>query len=207
MNYSIYNFEKLCELDIRDQVKIVEIDVNKYDTSSEEIINELIKCANIRELVLNTNNYDTYSVADVFLNFNNKIALLQNLSEIEIDFTDARYSISQCASLENIKYTYENSLTYFYLKYQIDVPPNIKYLNIISINKNNVDLLNFLPENIVSIHISCDDYFCLNKINNLPVTLKNMNITITTNDEKLKIDNTIVKLPFACKLQIDYIVY
>ena len=207
MNYSMYNFEKLCELDIRDQVKIVEIDVNKYDTSSEEIINELIKCANIRELVLNTNNYDTYSVADVFLNFNNKIALLQNLSEIEIDFTDARYSISQCGSLENIKYTYENSLTYFYLKYPIDILPNIKYLNIISINKNNVDLLNYLPENIYNIHISCADYFCLDKIKNLPVTLKNMNITIITNNENLKIDDTIVKLPFACKLQIDYIVY
>jgi len=207
MNYSIHNFEKLHELDICDQVKIVEIDVNKYDMSSEKIINEIIKCTNVRELVLNTNYYETDSTVDIFSNFNNKIALLQSLSEIEIDFTDARYSISQCNSLKNIKYMYEDSLTYVYLKYPIDVPPNIKYLNIIDINKNNVDLLNYLGENIVNIHISCADYFCLNKIINLPVTLKNMNITIITNDENLKIDDTIIKLPFACELQINYIVY
>lgn len=207
MNYLIHNFEKLHELDICDQVKIVEIDVYKFHTNSEEIINKLIKFTNIRELVLNTNNYDTHSAIDIFANFNNKIALLQNLSEIEIDFTDARYSISQCTSLKNIKYMCEDSLTYIYLKYTIDTPPNIKYLNIIGINKNNVDFLNYLGENIVNIHISCADYFCLNKIINLPVGLKNMNITIMTNDENLKIDGTIVKLPFACELQINYIVY
>ena len=34
-----------------------------------------------------------------------------------------------------------------------------------------------------------------------------MNITIVTNDENLKINDSIIKLPFGCKLQIDYIVY
>ena len=207
MNHKIVCFEKLDVINDYEKVIIINIDIDKYDTNSDEITNKIIKYNNVKELILTTNCEDLSVITEIFFNFNNKIALLQNLSEIEINFRDSTMSLLEFMVIPNTQFIYDNYLTIFGFSLVNDIPINIKHINILNIHNNNVNLLNNLPKNIENIHFSCVQYGCLNQITNLQPTLKHMNITIVTNDENLKINDSIIKLPFGCKLQIDYIVY
>ena len=205
MNNKIYNFEKLDNnLNIND-VTIVNIDFEKYDISSDEVIDKITKYSKIREIILTSKDYDS-DATNIFLNFNNKIALLQNLSVIEVDFAHVRKNSIELANTQtNTTYIYNDCMTCLSLFSIENIPINIKHLNInCGINLN---LINCLPEHIETIHISCTDNSCLYKMTNLPPTLKKLSLTFVANYENFIINDSIVKLPFECEFEVDYIEY
>jgi hypothetical protein len=206
MNNRTYNFE---ELDNINTTYIVSIDIDKYNINSDEFIDKLIKYTNIRELILKTeieeeaeDDYD-YS-AILLLKLNNKIALLHNLSEIEIEYLDSRFCSCELTTGSEVSFIYNDCLTVVYSKLLNNIPIHIKHVNILNIYKGNVHLLNSLPENIETIHISCANPNCLGEITNLPTGVKNINMTFSPNYLNLKISDKDIKIPFSCELLIDY---
>ena len=90
----------------------------------------------------------------------------------------------------------------FYCNEKTLIDKNIKYLNIIDIN--NFNILNNLPLNLKKLHVSIFNKYS-NKINitNLPLSLKKLSITCIHHFKKM--DESKIKLPFGCKLEIKYI--
>jgi len=151
--------------------------------------------------------FDTYDIAfsglcDYIRDIDCKIALLQNLSIIS---AHDKVNIISCYEIYNLHkklcYIYEDKMTFFIYKSNDEIVSDIKYLNIMNINKNNINLLNNLPLNIEYLHISSRDDNFDNL--NLPLNLKKLTITLIDNEY----NNFNIKLPFGCEFECNYIMY
>lgn len=119
-------------------------------------------------------NYGQYeslqNVKDCYLqnnSFNNKIALLNKLSSVEIEFDSARFTFdNSCStSTENLYYIYnDHMLIVDWNNKKEIIPEYINYLNILYITDKHLELINNLPNNIEYLHISCMDYNFLKKL-------------------------------------------
>lgn len=208
----IYKLQELntdiINTDIINKVQAVEINIDEYDIETEDIFNTICKYSNIREIILKTT-YDFNPLSQNIHIFNNKIALMQNLAEIEIEYPNTRSSlIDELLGIVNHKYIYNDCMLFTKIIIKEDIPENITKLNIININEATIQLLNNLPDNIEYLHLStCILNNNIFKNLNLPITLKKLSITLISYDEIYSFDVNKIKLPFNCQIIINKIIY
>lgn len=73
-----------------------------------------------------------------------------------------------------------------------------------NVDDQQVNFINNLPYNIEFLHLSCTNYECLKNMTNLPITLKQLNITIKTQNPNLHVDFSYLKIPFGCEFEQNY---
>jgi hypothetical protein len=132
----------------------------------------------------------------------NEIANFQKLSSFSI--IDYYTFSSITCKLKNI--IFNEKMIYFYPKSNLlNIPNNIKYLNIVNnIDCDYINLPNFIEHLHINI-ININNY----KISNLPIQLKTLTVSISSlsNNDKNNVFTKILlntKLPFNCQLIIDY---
>jgi hypothetical protein len=178
---------------------------------NDVIINLIYNNTNTRSIEIYTyKNYcDIYEFMNycdnIYRNFDNKIALLQNLSNISILGDDYNTELLfYKLGTQNIKYIYEDNMIILNFCQYENIPLNIKNLNIIGINENNFCYINNLPETIENLHLSSKVPFCFDKIN-LPINLKILNLDITNfYHDYSNYNGSLIKLPYGCKLEIKH---
>jgi hypothetical protein len=140
--------------------------------------------------------------------FNKRIALLNKLSNIEVEFEWSRFVFTDTRIYTtNLYYICENHMLFINWNKEENIPENITHLNVMNFDEKQVKFINNLPSNIEYLHLGCVDYRCLKNITNLPITLKSLSIIVLTNDHSLNVDFSNLKLPFDCKLECDYILF
>ena len=173
----------------------------------------LLKFKNLKEIIYKdrfysdnfTDIYDRYSQNN---SFNNKIALFNKLSNIELEFEYSRFTFTHTAiTAHNLYYIYENHMLFINWNVEQYIKENITHLKVMNLDEKQVNFINNLPCYIECLHLSCVNYECLKNITNLPITLTSLSITIITNDNFLDVDLSYLKIPFACEFEQNYIVY
>lgn len=140
--------------------------------------------------------------------FNNRIALIYKLSNIEVEFECSRLVFTDTRFWRtNLYYICENHMLFINWNKEEVIPENITHFNVMNFDEKQVNFINNLPHTIEYLHLACVDYRCLKNIANLPITLKSLSITVLTNDHLLNVDFSNLKIPFNCKLEYDYIVF
>jgi hypothetical protein len=184
--------------------KIKIISITSYDDTPKILFH-------LEESKYDDNTYYFTHFPTNFKMFNNNIALLQNLGNISIWANYRVINLFDYKITENIKYIYEDKMLYLVFKNIETIPSNIKFLNIININNDNVHLLNNLPETIKTLHISTIEPLCLYKINNLSYKLEKFDIIIfndishrKVNNYKDKFNSSLIKIPFNCKFSCEW---
>lgn len=208
---SLFDTDKKYENNI---IYIFGIDI-KYvnNIKYEDDIQILTKYAeSIIEININIEFFHSHNLLYYFTDIN--LAILQNLSICNIILDNSiykhtiqsNYDTNVYKNSESLYYIYKDKMSFVIYKNNDNITSDIKYLNIMNINKNNIYLLNNLPINIEYLHISSDGYY-LDKFDNLnlPINLKKLKITLITLIVK-DIDFNI-KLPFGCKFKKNYIDY
>jgi hypothetical protein len=132
-------------------------------------------------------------------NLPNEFACMQNLSHISADF---RYLD------KNKIYIYENKMTVLFQDLAFEIPPFVKYLNIIYTASpwNESDFIN-LPNTLEHMRLSTSSIEEF-KQTNLPSGLKSLSVSILHIHEYLEADvidiiNSNCKIPHECKLIIN----
>lgn len=190
----------------RDTIESVMVCENEYDMMNDDVFEYLSKFKNIQFLEIETDEsyYTHKTIKDVWLqpnSFNNRIALLQKLSNVFIRYNGICVGLTSHI-VNELYYIFNEFMIIFYCNEKTLIDKNIKYLNIIDIN--NFNILNNLPLNLKKLHVSIFNKYS-NKINitNLPLSLKKLSITCIHHFKKM--DESKIKLPFGCKLEIKYI--
>lgn len=213
--YKYSELEKLNETEF-ETVGSVKINLEDYNISDDYIYNNLLKFKNLREIIFEDILFDddVTNIHNLYLqnmSFNSKIALLNKLSNIEVEFNCSRLLFTDNFITDNnLYYIYKNHMLFIKWNKEEHIPENITHLNVMNVNDQQVNFINNLPDNIEYLHLACLDYRCLKNITNLPITLKNLSITMLTNDFLFsydKVDLSKLKIPFACKLEYDYILF
>jgi len=209
--YKYLELEKLNKTEYEKVTSVIIDDYNSFfDIMEKEI---LLKFKNIKEIIFIIHNFDdTFSnIINDFLqndSFNSKIALLNKLSNMEIEFDFSRFSFTDTSkNTSNLYYIYKNHMFFINWNFKQEIQENITYLNIMNVDDQQINFINNLHNNIEYLHLSCANYKCLKNITNLPITLKTLSITVLTNDNLLNIDFSYLKMPFDCKLEYDYIIF
>lgn len=190
----------------RNTIENVMICENEYDMMNDNVFEYLSKFKNIQFLEIETDEsyYTHKTIKDEWLqpnSFNNRIALLQKLSNVFIRYDGICVDLASYV-VNQLHYIFNEFMIIFYYNEKTVIDENIKYLNII--NVNNFNILNDLPLDLKKLHVSIFNTHS-NKINitNLPLSLKKLSITCIHHFKK--IDESKIKLPFGCKLEIKYI--
>lgn len=209
--YKYLELEKLNETEYEKVASVIIDDYNSFfDIMEKEI---LLKFKNIKEIIFIIHNFDdtfTNIINDFLQNnsFNSKIALLNKLSNMEIEFDFSRFSFTDTSkNTSNLYYIYKNHMFFINWNFKQEIQENITHLNIMNVEDQQINFINNLHNNIEYLHLSCANYGCLKNITNLPITLKTLSITVLTNDHLLNVDFSNLKIPFDCKLEYDYIVF
>lgn len=209
-----YNYSELDKLNETDFVKVSAVIIDDYDDFFDIMEKEtLLKFKNIKEIILKKPNFDNTftNMINRFLqndSFNNKIALFEKLSNIEIRFDFSRMCFIDTDTITyNLYYIHKNHMFFINWKFKQQIPENITHLNIMNVRDEQVNFINNLPFDIEYLHLSCAKFNCLKNIMNLPITLKKLNITILTNNHLLNVDLSDMKIPFDCEFEYDYIVF
>jgi hypothetical protein len=197
------NIDELEKNDFDEPVNVVELNYNESNEINRFCSIPIEKIKDIKEIYVSRKIHSM--IEEIKDHFTNKIALLQKLSTIqigdsyeiailEIDKPEATFINTEYALITNCNP-------------EITIPPNIKYLNILGISELNVNVLNNLPYNIETLHISTWNKNCLCKIKNLQPALKKFSVTLISYNPQDIIDDIAIKIPFGCEFSFDYILY
>ena len=193
------------------------VDINyENDVKYKDDIQILQKYAkNINEINIIIDFFHPSNFVHYFTTINSDIALLQNLSICNILLNvNCKYKHNIYTNYDKIVninsksifYIFNDNMLFLIYKNNDNINSSIKYLNIMNINEDNINFLNNLPINIEYLHISSIGYYIDIFDNfNLPINLKKLKITLIT--FIIKPINLNIKLPFGCKLKINYIDY
>ena len=207
----IYKYEELENIiNNEEKVTCVLIDECINDITDDNVFENISKFKNINTLIINSKN--PYSIPDLKIEYGNnksfssKIALLNKLSEIEM-----QCDMDRCVFMdfiihhkENLFYNYGNNMLFLNLIKPFETFQNITHLNVCNVNDKNIDLLNNLNLELEFIHVSCfyDNCNLIYKLVNLPITLKKLSITLIQSEQKFDMDK--MKIPFGCELEYEY---
>jgi hypothetical protein len=208
----IYKYIELDNIKNKEKVNIIEINEDIDNIGDDTVFENISKFKNINILVLKRNYYiSSYDFKNFYCknnSFTNKIALLNKLSDIEVDYDYGRCTFSYCMKqqTENLVYIYNNNMLFINLIKPFKITKNITHLNICNLNNVNVNLLNNLNLELEYLHVSClYSIDTIYKLENLPITLLKLSVTFIEVQQKFDIDK--IKLPFECEIEYEYVNY
>lgn len=206
-----YSNNYYTENQIFDKLSIVKINTSfEYWKTN---FSNIIECTNLKILSIHLQTINLYNLeySDYSSLFSSEVALLQSLTIICL--MDKHYRcvynpVVRDLSNKSLSLIHQDCMTVFGFKNNVDIPENIKYINIFG------PLVECsTPDNVEHIHFSLS-YHNLNDFSqtNLNVNLQSVYISVYRLFSKMELSEKLIpiikskcKLPFNCKLYINLI--